>query len=107
VETALDLQPKVDVFGTNYSTADGTSIRDYIQVSDFVRANCDAPAYLRRRGVSVTLNCDYGRGFYALEAIETVKRVCGVDFKVAFAGRRAGHPTQIVAASDHACSLLK
>jgi UDP-glucose 4-epimerase len=42
-----------------------------------------------------------------LEVIETVKRVSGVDFKVAFAGRRAGDPAQIVAASDRARSLLK
>ena len=72
-----------------------------------MRAHCDAPAYLRRPGVSVTLNCDYSRGLCALEAIETVKRASGVDFKGASAGRRAGDPTQIVAASDHACSLLK
>ena len=42
-----------------------------------------------------------------LEVIDTVKRVSGVDFEVAFAGRRAGDPAQIVAASDHARSLLK
>src|SRR5215471_11080626 len=102
VETALGLRPKLDVFGTDYPTADGTCIRDYIHVSDLVRAHCDALAYLRGGGVSATLNCGYGRGF-----IETVKRVSGVDFEVAFVGRRAGDPTQIVAASDRARSLLK
>jgi len=70
-----------------------------------VRAHCDALAYLR--GGGVTLNCGYGRGFSVLEVIETVKRVSGVDFEVAFAGRRAGDPAQIVAASDRARSLLK
>ena len=72
-----------------------------------VRAHCDALAYLRGGGVSATLNCGYGRGFSVLEVIETVKRVSGVDFEVAFAGRRAGDPAQIVAASDRARSLLK
>src|SRR5262245_65520004 len=47
VETALGLRPKVDVFGTDYPTADGTCIRDYTHVSDLVRAHCDALAYLR------------------------------------------------------------
>jgi UDP-glucose 4-epimerase len=107
VETALGLRPKVDVFGTDYPTADGTCIRDYIHVSDLVRAHCDALAYLRGGGVSATLNCGYGRGFSVLEVIETVKRVSGVDFEVAFVGRRAGDPAQIVAASDRARSLLK
>jgi UDP-glucose 4-epimerase len=85
---------------------DGTCIRDYIHVSDLVRAHSDALAYLRG-GVSATLNCGYGRGFSVLEVIETVKRVSGVDFEVASAGRRAGDPAQIVAASGRALSLLK
>jgi UDP-glucose 4-epimerase len=65
LETALGLRPRVDVFGTDYPTPDGTCIRDYIHVSDLVRAHCDALAYLRGGGESVTLNCGYGRGFSA------------------------------------------
>jgi UDP-glucose 4-epimerase len=107
VETALGLRPRVDVFGTDYPTPDGTCIRDYIHVSDLVRAHCDALAYLRGGGESVTLNCGYGRGFSVLEVIETVKQVSGIDFEVAFVGRRAGDPAQIVAASDRARALLK
>jgi UDP-glucose 4-epimerase len=107
VEAALGLRPKVDVFGTDYPTPDGTCIRDYIHVSDLVRAHSDALAYLRGGGESATLNCGYGRGFSVLEVIETVKRVSGVDLKVEFADRRAGDPAQIVAASDRARSLLK
>jgi UDP-glucose 4-epimerase len=107
LETALGLRQRVDVFGTDYPTPDGTCIRDYIHVCDLVCAHSDALAYLRGGGVPVTLNCGYGRGFSVLEVIETVKRVSGVDFKIAFAGRRAGDPAQIVAASDRARSLLK
>ncbi len=106
VETALGLRPKMDVFGTDYDTADGTCIRDYIHVSDLVRAHSDALAYLRGGGASATLNCGYGRGFSVLEVIDTVKRVSGVDFKVEFAGRRAGDPAQIVAASDRIRAAL-
>ena len=106
VETALGLRPKMDVFGTDYPTPDGTCIRDYIHVSDLVRAHSDALAYLRGGGASATLNCGYGRGFSVLDVIETVKRVSGVDFKVERAGRRAGDPAQIVAASDRARAVL-
>src|SRR5262249_50810808 len=79
VETALGLRPKVDVFGTDYPTPDGTCIRDYIHVSDLVREYSDALAYLRRGGVSATLNCGYGRGFSVLEVIETVKLLTRAD----------------------------
>jgi len=107
VETALGLRPKMDVFGTDYPTRDGTCIRDYIHVSDLVAAHADALLYLRRGGASTTLNCGYGRGFSVLEVIETVKRVSGVDFKVEFAARRAGDPARLVAACDLAHSTLK
>jgi UDP-glucose 4-epimerase len=107
VETALGLRPKMDVFGTDYPTPDGTCIRDYIHVSDLVRAHSDALAYLRGDGTSVTLNCGYGRGFSVLEVIDTVKRASGVDFKVELAPPRPGDPAQIVAASDRVRAILK
>src|SRR5262245_14055488 len=99
VETALGRRPSMQVFGTDYPTPDGTCIRDYIHVSDLVRAHSDALAYLRGGGQSVTLNCGYGQGYSVLQVIETVKRVSGGDFKIAVAGQRAGGPGQIVAAA--------
>ena len=106
VETALGKRKKIDVFGSDYDTPDGTCIRDYIHVSDLARAHLDALAYLRSGGPSVTLNCGYGHGFSVLEVIDTVKRVSGVDFKVEFAGRRPGDPARIVAASDRIRATL-
>ncbi len=107
VEAALGLRPKLEVFGADYPTPDGTCIRDYIHVCDLVRAHSDALAYLRGGGESTTLNCGYGRGFSVREVIDTVKQVSGVDFKVEFTGRRAGDPANIVAASDLVRSTLK
>jgi UDP-glucose 4-epimerase len=106
VEAALGGRPKVDVYGTDYPTPDGTCIRDYIHVSDLVAAHFDALAYLRAGGKQTTMNCGYGRGFSVLEVIETVKRVSGVDFRVEFAGRRAGDPARIVADSGLVRSTL-
>ena len=106
VETALRRRAKMDVFGTNYPTPDGTCIRDYIHVADLVRAHSDALAYLRAGGRSVTLNCGYGHGFSVLDVIDTVKRVSGVDFRVDRADPRPGDPAQIVAQSDRAKELL-
>jgi UDP-glucose 4-epimerase len=106
VQTALGMRKKMDVFGTDYPTPDGTCIRDYIHVSDLVRAHSDALHYLREGGQSATFNCGYGRGFSVLEVIETVKRISGVDFRVETAPRRPGDPAQIVAASDKARDTL-
>jgi UDP-glucose 4-epimerase len=97
VETALGLRPAIEVFGTDYETPDGTCIRDYIHVSDLIRAHSDALRHLRNGGASVTLNCGYGRGFSVLDVIATVKRVADVDFKVITSARRPGDPPAIVA----------
>jgi UDP-glucose 4-epimerase len=107
VQTALGMRKKMDVFGTDYPTPDGTCIRDYIHVSDLVRAHSDALRYLRAGGESATFNCGYGHGYSVLEVIETVKRVSGVDFRVELAERRPGDPAQIVAASDRARGILR
>jgi len=96
-ETVLGKRAKIDVFGTDYPTPDGTCIRDYIHVSDLARAHSAALAYLRRGGASATFNCGYGRGASVLEAIEAVKRVSGRDFPVETAARRPGDPPALVA----------
>jgi UDP-glucose 4-epimerase len=100
VEAALGRRRKLEIFGTDYPTPDGTGIRDYIHVGDLVGAHLQALRYLRSGGSSLTANCGYGHGFSVLEVIDMVKRVSGVDFKVEFAARREGDPACIVAASE-------
>jgi UDP-glucose 4-epimerase len=96
-ETALGRRPQLSVFGTDYPTPDGTCVRDYIHVSDLVRAHSAALAYLRSGGNSMTFNCGYGSGASVFDVIEAVRRVCGHDFPVEVAGRRAGDPAALVA----------
>jgi UDP-glucose 4-epimerase len=105
-EAALGLRPKIDVYGTDYPTPDGTGIRDYIHVTDLARAHSDALRHLRAGGESLTLNCGYGHGFSVLDVIDTVKRVSGIDFRVEVAPRRPGDPAQVVAAAERARALL-
>ena len=105
-EVAVGRRPKLQIFGTDYPTPDGTCIRDYIHVSDLVGAHLHALRYLRSREPSLTLNCGYGHGFSVLEVIDMVKRVSGVDFKVERAARREGDPACIVAANERVRAAL-
>ena len=50
VQTALGLHPKIEIFGEDYPTRDGTCVRDYIQVTDLIDAHLNALAYLRAGG---------------------------------------------------------
>ncbi len=99
-ETALGKRNRMEVFGTDYPTADGTCVRDYIHVSDLVAAHLDALKHLRAGGGSLTLNCGYGRGYSVLDVIDTMKRLSGKDFPVFYAPRRPGDPAAIVARAD-------
>ncbi len=99
-ETALGQRGHMDVFGTDYPTHDGTCVRDYIHVSDLIRAHVAALDYLRSGGKSDVFNCGYSKGFSVLEVIDAVKRVSGVNFDVRLSPRRAGDPAAIVAGSQ-------
>lgn len=98
-ETALGKRPGMEVFGTDYPTADGTCIRDYIHVKDLARAHMSALTYLRAGGATDVFNCGYSKGYSVFEVIDAVKRVSGVDFNVKLSQRRAGDPVAIVAGS--------
>jgi len=99
VETALGIRPKIDVYGTDYNTPDGTCVRDYIHVMDLANAHIAALAHLRGAGESTTFNCGYGHGYSVFDVVDAVKRVSKRDFKVELAPRRPGDPAMIVADS--------
>jgi len=97
VEAATGQRSKIDVYGTDYPTPDGSCIRDFIHVSDLVQAHRAALGYLRGGGTSTTLNCGYGRGYSVLETIEAVRRAAGRSFAVQYAPRRDGDIMTMIA----------
>jgi UDP-glucose 4-epimerase len=97
VEAATGQRAKIDVYGTDYPTQDGSCIRDFIHVSDLAQAHRAALAYLRQGGTSTTLNCGYGRGYSVLETIEAVRRAAGHNFAVQYAPRRPGDIMTMIA----------
>ncbi|WP_407188789.1 UDP-glucose 4-epimerase GalE [Bradyrhizobium centrosematis] len=106
VEAATGQRAKIDVFGTDYPTPDGSCIRDFIHVTDLSQAHRSALAYLRNGGASTTLNCGYGRGYSVLETIDAVRRVSGRSFAVQYAPRRPGDIMTMVADTNRIRSLL-
>jgi UDP-glucose 4-epimerase len=105
-ETALGLRPKLQIFGVDYPTPDGSCIRDYIHVSDLARAHSDALRYLRSGAPSLTANCGYGHGFSVFDVVKTVKDVSGADFQVEIAPPRDGDAAQIIADCARARAVL-
>ena len=97
VEAATGQRAKIDVFGTDYPTPDGSCIRDFIHVTDLAQAHRAALSYLRDGGASMTLNCGYGRGYSVLETIEAVRKVSGRNFAVQYGPRRPGDIMTMIA----------
>src|SRR6195952_5295948 len=106
VEAATGQRAKVDIYGTDYPTPDGSCVRDFIHVSDLAQAHRAALSYLRAGGQSTTLNCGYGRGYSVLETIEAVRRVSGRNFAVQYAPRRSGDIMTMIADSSRIRSTL-
>ena len=99
VKTAKGEFEKLDIYGTDYPTPDGTCVRDYIHVTDLAQAHIVALEYLLEGRESEVFNCGYGHGYSVKEVVEAVKKVTGIDFKVVEAPRREGDPPMLVADS--------
>lgn len=102
MKAAVGVAPSVKIFGTDYSTPDGTAIRDYIHVVDLAVAHVKALEYVVRTGKSTAYNLGTGVGSSVQEVVDTTKRISGVDFVVERAPRRPGDPAAVWADSSKA-----
>mgnify|MGYP001108151736 CR=1 FL=1 len=101
LQQLLGTREKISVFGSDYDTADGTCIRDYIHVTDLAQAHILAlEALLSGEKSTETYNLGNGLGYSVKEVIETCERVTGIKANVEMAERRAGDPARLVASSQ-------
>lgn len=99
LQTAAGRREKVEIYGTDYPTGDGTAVRDYIHVEDLARAHLLA-LEASRSGEHRIYNLGNGEGFSVRQVIEETRRVTGAEIPVVEAPRRAGDPPVLVAASE-------
>ena len=107
VEAALGKRESVSVYGTDYSTPDGTGIRDYIHVSDLAAAHVHAlEKLIDDPATSHIMNCGYSRGFSVLEVLDSVDRVTNMKIDRRMEPRRAGDPDALVADNSRILATL-
>jgi len=97
LDAALGRRDSLSIFGTDYPTADGTAVRDYVHVTDLAGAHVAALGYLEEGGKSVALNLGSGQGASVREVIDTTDRVTSSTIRTTDAPRRAGDPPRLVA----------
>jgi len=100
-------RPELTIFGTDYPTDDGTCIRDYVHVMDLASAHVLAIDYLKAGGVPQAFNLGTGSGYSVRQVIDTVEKITGLKVPTLDGARRPGDPVSLVAAKDHAASILK
>ena len=100
LKAALGQRKSVQIFGTDYPTADGTCMRDYVHVEDLAAAHVLALKHLSEDGGNRVYNLGSETGFSVRQVIETAKRVTGIDFAVEERPRREGDPAVLVASSE-------
>ena len=106
LETIMGRREKVEVFGTDYDTRDGSCIRDYVHVSDLAEAHLRALDYLKRKNQDLVVNLGTSKGLSVLEIMQIAREVSGAEFKYALGPRRAGDPAVVWAKADLAAELL-
>lgn len=93
-DAALGIIPGLKVKGTDYKTADGTCVRDYIDVTDLVDAHVKALAHAKPKKVGI-YNVGTGKGRSVKEFVEACKKATGVDIKVEYLDRRPGDYAEV------------
>jgi len=105
MEVASGFREKLEVFGNDYDTKDGTGMRDYIHVTDLAKAHIKAIDYLKDHD-SLTINLATGDSHSVIDVIKMAKRITNKEILYDFAARRDGDPAQLFSSSSMASDLL-
>jgi len=107
-EAAVGKRDHIAVYGTDYPTADGTCIRDYIHVSDLAQAHVAALDWLvLHPDENLVLNCGYGKGLSVLEVLDAVDRHTNLPIRRVMEARRPGDPPELVAGNARLLQTLE
>lgn len=89
-QVAVGKLPRLQVFGDDYDTPDGTGVRDYIHVTDLAKGHLKALERLAERPGVVTYNLGTGRGYSVLEMVRAFELASGRPIPYDIVGRRHG-----------------
>lgn len=106
LQAASGRRESISVYGRDYTTSDGTCIRDYIHIMDLCTAHLLALEHLMLNGTSAAYNLGNGNGFSVQQVIDAARKVTGCEIKINEAPRRKGDPAVLVADSTLARKKL-
>lgn len=105
-QVAVGQRARLQVFGSDYPTPDGTGVRDYIHVCDLAEGHVAALRALLEGDQSVTVNLGTGRGYSVLEVVRAFEAASGRPVPYELVARRPGDVAQCYADPSRARALL-
>jgi UDP-glucose 4-epimerase len=105
-QVAVGQRAELSVFGSDYSTPDGTGVRDYIHVVDLARGHLAALTTLASKRGIMTVNLGTGRGYSVLEVVKAFEQASGRKVPYRIVARRPGDVSQCYADPSLAAGLL-
>lgn len=106
LQVALGQRKRLQIFGNDYPTRDGTNVRDYVHVLDLADAHILAMQRLLHGGHSDAFNLGSSTGFSNLQMLHAARAVTGKPIPAVMAPRRAGDPSTLIADSTKARKVL-
>ncbi|MEA1985987.1 MAG: UDP-glucose 4-epimerase GalE, partial [Candidatus Marinimicrobia bacterium] len=99
LENAIGIRKKINVFGDDFDTKDGTGVRDYIHVNDLADAHIKAMKYLNENNENLILNLGTGLGYSVFDVIKMVEKISNTKINYSVVERRDGDPATLIASS--------
>ncbi len=105
-KVAIGALPKLNIFGNDYPTVDGTGVRDYIHVTDLAKGHVAAIGYAENRKGTEIINLGAGKGISVLQMVKAYEKACGHEIPYEIAPRRPGDIAECYADPTKAKEVL-
>lgn len=105
IQALIGVRDRLNIYGNDYDTEDGTCVRDYIHVSDLAYAHVLGAEYLSKGGASTTINLGSNQGYSVLDVVKTVQKLGQMKYEII--ERRPGDPAKLIASNEKAKKILQ
>ena len=106
MEVALGIRDKLEVFGNDYATPDGTGIRDYIHVKDLAEGHLASIDYIINNNKNLEINLGTGEGFSVLDIVKKTEIISNKKINYVISKRRDGDPDIVLSSLGKAKQLI-
>jgi len=107
MENTIGVKNRLDIYGNDYETDDGTGVRDYIHVSDLAEAHISSLEYIDNNNKNLIINLGTGNGYSVMDIVKKTEAISSIKIKTNITKRRFGDSDIVIANPDLAIKKIK